>query len=1532
MQGGPGDIVLAGAGEASLTLASQPASIISVAVSGLPALGNRLILVADGAALQRLVRVVKNYTPGQTATTMTIEVPAGGAYRIRVAAFTAGDIYPAILRTGKATGLQAPANAAVVLADPAFTLLAATPTTAPAGSTISLEATLVDSGDVVAGMPVASVRSREVAFTKNLDGTEWRGVLEGLGSGSYRFSVPVTLPASAATTYYQFTANAYDFNDPSGNESPHFCWPNLQGGQALKQIASAVSSSIRITFSGTPAAATRIIAVVDQGGLSEPARAAASFTAGTPPSSMTVGVPVGGPYRVRLIALRSGLSTPVILRSGKATGVNVPAGATESVAVALADYTVALDAATPTTGTAGSTVTIVANVADPGETASGANTSRLYGAPAAFTQNLSVAPVLGILEKNANGTMKLTAPGALPGSGGMLYYQVAYEALDFGDVNGVERPHFCWPNLEAAQALRQIVSNANPSLYTISGKVTLSGAALSGVAMTLTGLRTATTATASDGSYSFAVLQPGGYTVTPARTNFTFSPVSTTLVLAANQTVNFSASQISGSIGITVSGLPPQGNRLVAVVDGPALQRPLRAVQDYSSGQSSTVISIDAPAVGGYRVRVVAFAAGGSSPAILRAGKGSGVQSPGSVLVALADPSVTPLEANPASAPAGSAVSLAATLVDPGDAVAGVPVASVYSRTQPFAANLDGAETRGLLETAGSGSYRISALLNLPPSAAITYYQFAANAFDFNDPNGSESPHYCWPNPQGGQSLRQVASTLSSSIQITVAGTPVAATRLVAVVDQGGLSQRIRAVADFAAGQTPAGMNVDVPPGGPYRVRLIALRSGPATPVILRSGVSSGVSVPLGATAAATITLADFTVALDPATPASGITGAAAAVLVNINDPGETASGVSASLLYGSVMPFSQNLPAAPVSGQVERPAAGALRLSALVTLPAAGSVLHYQVAYEAAEFGDVNGLERPFFCWPNVEAGQALQQIAANPKPVVYTISGRATLDGAALSGVTVTLSGARTGTVLTASDGAYSFADLQPGVYTVTAQRTNFTFATPSATLTLASNRTVNFTVSQIKGTVGVSRTALRFGATAGGTAATAAQEIAVDISDNLPVKWTISSDRVWLKATPAAAAGSGRFQVSLDPAALPGAGIWLGKLTLTTSTSSSAQIVIQAQLAVSPSTGAPFGVFDTPANNATGLSASVPVTGWALDDVGVKKVQIWRDPIPREPVHPNGLVYIGDAVFVPDTRPDIAALFPDKPNSYRSGWGYMMLTNFLAAPPGGRMGNGTYRLHAIAVDEEGKQTVLGVKTITVDNLNATKPFGTVDTPAQGETVSGASFNVSGWALTPQPHKVVESGKDIWIVIDGVFLGNIAYNGYRSDIASLFPTYANANAAAGAYTLDTTRLANGMHSIAWFVTDSAGRADGLGSRFFFVRNTTAVAAQAPEPLPVKAMAALDATAVDEVEVEELGRVELQLPPGLPWRGRLVHNEDRVPLPVGSTLDSEGGVFVWQLGVGYLGTYTLEFENANLLKSIRVLVRPPGSARDLAK
>ncbi len=45
--------------------------------------------------------------------------------------------------------------------------------------------------------------------------------------------------------------------------------------------------------------------------------------------------------------------------------------------------------------------------------------------------------------------------------------------------------------------------------------------------------------------------------------------------------------------------------------------------------------------------------------------------------------------------------------------------------------------------------------------------------------------------------------------------------------------------------------------------------------------------------------------------------------------------------------------------------------------------------------------------------------------------------------------------------------------------------------------------------------------------------------------------------------------------------------------------------------------------------------------------------------------------------------------------------------------------------------------------------------------------------------------------------------------------------NTALGVYGINSTQYANGLHTIAWVVSDSAGVTSGVGSRFFSIFNT---------------------------------------------------------------------------------------------------------------
>jgi hypothetical protein len=218
-------------------------------------------------------------------------------------------------------------------------------------------------------------------------------------------------------------------------------------------------------------------------------------------------------------------------------------------------------------------------------------------------------------------------------------------------------------------------------------------------------------------------------------------------------------------------------------------------------------------------------------------------------------------------------------------------------------------------------------------------------------------------------------------------------------------------------------------------------------------------------------------------------------------------------------------------------------------------------------------------------------------------------------------------------------------------------------------------------------------------------------------------------------------------------------------------------------------------------------------------------------------------------------------------------------------------------------------------------------LDTPAQGGTVSGSDYVNFGWALTPQPAMIPFDGSTITLVLDGVLSVHPTYNNFRSDIASLFPGYANSGGAVGFFHLDTTTLANGVHTISWNAYDNLGHGEGLGSRYFNVSNTNSGSA-VPEDVINESVSntnhqsdlvAPDSDGGYSVTMEEVGRIEMHL--GAASATMVVLGETHA-LPIGSTL--KGGVFYWQPGPGFLGDYNLQFERADGTKiALRVQIVP---------
>ena len=463
-----------------------------------------------------------------------------------------------------------------------------------------------------------------------------------------------------------------------------------------------------------------------------------------------------------------------------------------------------------------------------------------------------------------------------------------------------------------------------------------------------------------------------------------------------------------------------------------------------------------------------------------------------------------------------------------------------------------------------------------------------------------------------------------------------------------------------------------------------------------------------------------------------------------------------------------------------------------------------------------------------------------------------------------------------------------------------------------------------------IAINRSTLNFGANNSGES-TGSQRILISNSGGGTLEWSVSANVPWLSFTPTYGTNSGNINVSVNTSGLA-VGSYTGIITITCPGASNSPQTVTVNLTIMSASQEqpPFGSFETPVHGSA-VRSSIPVTGWVLDDVEVESVKIY-----------NGSAYVGDAVFVEGARPDVELAYPDYPKNYRAGWGYMLLTYFL---PNG--GNGTYTLHAKAADSAGNQVLLGSKTITVDNANAVKPFGAIDTPTQGGTASGDNFINWGWVLTPQPNSIPGDGKTINVWVDGVNIGNPTYNNYRADIAGLFPDYANSNGAGGYFYIETTAYNDGFHTIQWTATDNAGNSDGIGSRYFNIQNSNtqetssmtgvtnrnqslpAIMTESLKDLPVDQSIPVsirkgfgnnfepqevyaDNKGLIKIEIKELERVELDFSNSTAdisqISGYMVVGNQLRSLPIGSKLDSKNGKFYWQPGPGFLGEYRFLF------------------------
>jgi hypothetical protein len=94
------------------------------------------------------------------------------------------------------------------------------------------------------------------------------------------------------------------------------------------------------------------------------------------------------------------------------------------------------------------------------------------------------------------------------------------------------------------------------------------------------------------------------------------------------------------------------------------------------------------------------------------------------------------------------------------------------------------------------------------------------------------------------------------------------------------------------------------------------------------------------------------------------------------------------------------------------------------------------------------------------------------------------------------------------------------------------------------------------------------------------------------------------------------------------------------------------------------------------------------------------------------------------------------------------------------------------------------------------------------------------------------------------------------------------------------------------------------------------------------------DASGLINVEAEEVDRLELHVSSGSPGTvaGYLWDGTQFGPLPIGASLDAVRGVFIWQPGVGFVGSYHFVFLLGSgptaMRQDVRVVLHPKRSGR----
>ena len=214
-------------------------------------------------------------------------------------------------------------------------------------------------------------------------------------------------------------------------------------------------------------------------------------------------------------------------------------------------------------------------------------------------------------------------------------------------------------------------------------------------------------------------------------------------------------------------------------------------------------------------------------------------------------------------------------------------------------------------------------------------------------------------------------------------------------------------------------------------------------------------------------------------------------------------------------------------------------------------------------------------------------------------------------------------------------------------------------------------------------------------------------------------------------------------------------------------------------------------TPSAQGGPYRGSVGFGGWAVDNnAAIQTVALSVDG-----------VFYGNATYG-GNRPDVCVNLPNRPGCPYVGWNIIFDTT--------RFADGKHTLAITGTTTTGQSSTIST-TFTIANLTSSNPLHLdIDVPRKQSAPFSGAATFAGWA-------VADNGSiaSVQIYVDGVARGTAQYGASRPDVCAAYPNRAGCPNVGWTFSLDTTTLTNGAHTVEADAVSSTGEHATIGSSF---------------------------------------------------------------------------------------------------------------------